>query len=153
MGYPAQKPVSSSLSKLFGVVGVAVALIVIGLWLTPPVQAKPTFFARVKARYPQVVGSRLDGCLLCHRGGVGGAELNPFAEAFRQNGFDLAAIEDLDSDGDGFTNLEEFQKLTFPGNPNNFPRPTPKPTPQPTPGRCFADHLPSYLVTIQHFLC
>jgi mono/diheme cytochrome c family protein len=103
----------------------------IGLWLTPVVQAKPTFLARVKARYPHLAGSRLDGCGLCHRGGLGGAELNPFAEAFSQNGFDLAAIEGFDSDGDGHTNLAEINALTFPGNPKNFPKSAVKATPTP----------------------
>ena len=34
---------------------------------------------------------------------------------------DFSAIEDLDSDGDGFTNLEEFIANTKPGDSESFP--------------------------------
>jgi len=33
----------------------------------------------------------------------------------------LIAVEPLDSDGDGFTNIEEITALTFPGDPTDFP--------------------------------
>lgn len=34
----------------------------------------------------------------------------------------LAAVEGLDSDGDGWTNKQEIDALTLPGDPNDFPR-------------------------------
>ena len=94
-------------------------------------QAKPKFLASARARYPQLADSRLNTCGLCHRNG-GGSSRNAFGEAFASNGFSLVAIEHLDSDGDGYTNLEEFKALTFPGNPKDFPRSVAVATPAPT---------------------
>lgn len=34
----------------------------------------------------------------------------------------MAAVEGLDSDGDGWTNKQEIDALTLPGDPNDFPR-------------------------------
>lgn len=90
-------------------------------WLAPRVEAKPTFLARAVARYPQIKGHRLGGCILCHRGGLADGERNPFATDFEERGYDFGAIEGLDSDGDGFTNKQEFMALTFPGNPKSVP--------------------------------
>ncbi len=103
--------------------GLTALLIIAGVVLQPaaPVEAKPTFLARAVARYPHIAGSRLDGCILCHRGGLADGERNAFATDFEENGYDYAAIETLDSDGDGFTNLEEFEARTFPGNPKSLP--------------------------------
>lgn len=110
-----------------------VLLIGIILILLPPqtAQAKPRFLASARARYPQLADSRLDTCDLCHRNG-GGSSRNAFGEAFAANGFSLATIEHLDPDGDGYTNLEEFKALTFPGNPKDFPRSAAVATPAPT---------------------
>lgn len=96
----------------------------------PEVQAKPRFLAGARARYPQLADSRLDTCNLCHLNG-GGSSRNPFGEAFAANGFSLAAIESLDADRDGYTNLQEFKALTFPGNPKDFPRSARVATPAP----------------------
>jgi hypothetical protein len=109
------------------------------LILLPPqtAQAKPGFLAGARARYPQLADGRLDTCNLCHQNG-GGSSRNVFGEAFASNGFSLARIEDQDSDGDGYTNGEEFKALTFPGNPRDFPRAALKttPTPQAGPDEC-----------------
>lgn len=109
------------------------------LIVSPPqtVRAKPGFLAGARARYPQLAGSRLDTCNLCHQNG-GGSSRNVFGEAFAANGFSLARIEAQDSDGDGYTNLEEFKALTFPGNPRDFPRAARKvtPTPRAAPQEC-----------------
>ncbi len=116
-----------------------VLIIGISLVALPPqaVQAKPRFLASVRAWYPQLADSRLDTCNLCHLNG-GGSSRNPFGEAFAANGFSLVAIESLDSDGDGYTNRQEFKALTFPGNPKDFPRSAPivTPTPQAAPDEC-----------------
>ncbi|AFV22606.1 hypothetical protein Mpsy_0395 [Methanolobus psychrophilus R15] len=42
--------------------------------------------------------------------------------AYAASGRDFASIEALDSDGDGFTNLEEINTLTFPGDPADYPQ-------------------------------
>jgi hypothetical protein len=107
--------------------------------------------------YPEAAGTRLDDCVLCHtegqvpsrRGGESTVNacdychhmktrgepyaltLNPFGQAYAENGRDRAAfakIEALDSDDDGFTNLAEIQAGFFPGreasNPDKPAAPT-----------------------------
>ncbi len=115
-----------SLSSLILMTGIVLVAL-------PPqtAQAKPRFLASARARYPQLADSRLDTCNLCHQNG-GGSSRNAFGEAFAANGFSLAAIEPLDSDGDGYPNREEFKALTFPGNSKDFPRSAPVATPAPT---------------------
>ena len=45
----------------------------------------------------------------------------------RPSGHDFGSIESADSDGDGYTNIEEIAAGTFPGDPNDFPN-APPPT-------------------------
>jgi hypothetical protein len=73
-----------------------------------------------KAQYPGIEGSRLDTCELCHID-TDSFELNPYGAAFNGAGMAFGAIENDDSDGDGFTNLEEIVALTFPGDAGDFP--------------------------------
>ncbi|MDY6861510.1 MAG: GEGP motif-containing diheme protein [Thermodesulfobacteriota bacterium] len=66
-------------------------------------------------------------CQWCHRddvygySGTGDADLtlNEFGRDYRDNGRNVAAfaaIEDIDSDGDGYTNKEEIDTLHYPGD-------------------------------------
>ncbi len=75
-------------------------------------------------------GTRLDTCFLCH--GSSFTQFNPYGQNYRQalgvSGGDqymaFAMIADLDSDGDGPTNIMEIAMLTFPGDPGDPPAPT-----------------------------
>lgn len=82
-------------------------------------------------KYPNLSGSSLQTCDLCHTASV--PNLNPYGVAYKNNGRNTAAfgaIENLDSDGDGASNIQELNSLTFPGNPASFPSiPTPTNTP------------------------
>ena len=67
-------------------------------------------------------GSNVDTCGLCHRDFNGGGPLNAYGQAFAAqptHSGDPAgaavAIEGLDSDGDGSSNLAEFNQRTMPG--------------------------------------
>lgn len=94
-----------------------------------PAQANTGDLAWAEARYPNMVGSRIDTCSLCHTASI--PMLNPYGAAYKAAGRSqaaLVAIEPLDSDGDGFTNLQEFQALTFPGNPSDHPAVAPTAT-------------------------
>lgn len=88
-------------------------------------------------QYPATVGTRIDTCVLCHTASI--PNLNPYGAAYKANGRNsaaLVAIQNLDSDGDGFTNLQEITALTFPGDPNDHPAsasPTPTHVPSATP--------------------
>lgn len=83
-------------------------------------------------------GTRLDTCDVCHGSSFA---LNGYGQDYRDalnaNGGNesaaLTAIAELDSDGDGFSNILEIVARTFPGDPADAPTPPPVPTPTPLP--------------------
>jgi len=96
--------------------------------------AAPGDLSSIVAKYPILSGSSLQTCDLCHTASV--PNLNPFGAAYKSTGRNnaaLTAIENLDSDGDGFTNIQEINALTFPGNSASHPAvPTATSPPVPT---------------------
>lgn len=90
-----------------------------------PASAEPDNVSRFVERYPAAAASQLNGCLLCHRSPDpwgGDEELNAYGNDWEERGDgDFRAIESLDSDRDGFTNLQEIQALSFPGEPSSTP--------------------------------
>lgn len=80
------------------------------------------YLSQFNAQYG-TAGTKLDSCTLCH--GAGGPPNNPYGAAYAANGHNYTAIEQLDSDGDGYTNLEEITAGTHPGDPNDFPNAPP----------------------------
>jgi hypothetical protein len=101
---------------------IVIALILIPLLPIEVSRAKTDFLAAARTQYPSILGTRLDGCNLCHSTDtVNWPARNPFGQAYADNGFSFAAIENLDSDGDGYLNLEEINALAFPGNPADIP--------------------------------
>ena len=84
---------------------------------------KAEFLPAFEAAYPEAVGTRIDSCSLCHfTNSEGKWDENAFADEFEEADKSFIAIQNLDTDGDGFTNLQEIQAGTFPGvasdNPN-----------------------------------
>lgn len=104
--------------------------------------------------YPFAKSTKLDDCVLCHKGGTIGNNtygscdychqtyglqaphgnilltLNPYGLAYNNAGRSqqaLTTIEGLDSDGDGYTNIVEIKAITFPGDPKDHPGLTPAP--------------------------
>jgi hypothetical protein len=103
--------------------------------------------------YPQLAGTKLDSCTTCHAGGtyqgktVGSCQwchitygydgsgdinetLNSYGKDYMAHGESinaLTAIEPLDSDKDGYTNIQEIDAITFPGDPNDNPGKVPAP--------------------------
>jgi mono/diheme cytochrome c family protein len=90
--------------------------------LAQGVEAKPKseFLPAFEATYPGAVGSRIDSCTVCHN--IQGSEykLNSYAKQWKEDE-NFTAINNLDADGDGYTNLEEIQAHTFPGNASDNP--------------------------------
>ncbi len=106
----------------------ATAVLTSALLLCNIASAEPAFQSELFARYPNAAGS-LPGCIACHDSPP---SLNPFGQAFLANGLVLnAALEALDSDGDGFTNGAELaaSQPTNPGDPNSRPGVGPPPGP------------------------
>lgn len=97
------------------VFGVLLILIMVGSAV-----AINSYLAAFRAQYAGTTGSVLDTCNLCHPGGNTGS-LNSYATAYAGAGYVYTAIENLDSDGDGFTNIVEINARTFPGDPTSFP--------------------------------
>jgi hypothetical protein len=110
----------------------ALILLMVMIAVSKPqtVFATPDDLASAVAKYPNISGTSLQDCALCHAGNPPTPpDLNPYGAAYLANGRSTAAfglIENIDSDGDGFTNGQEIKTyLTFPGNPASFP-PSPK---------------------------
>ncbi len=66
----------------------------------------------------------ISGCALCHTNPGGGGARNSYGTAYAAT-HTFTAIEALDSDGDGFSNLAEIMALpeTYPGNAASHPAP------------------------------
>lgn len=123
-----------------------------------PASATSSYLANFRTHYESAAGSRIDACGLCHSNVP---DLNGYGSAFDGAGRAFAAIEGLDSDGDGADNLTEILALTFPGNAADTPAqssPTPTATPLPTPtatpvsGACAGDCGGDDAVTVDDLL-
>ncbi len=103
----------------------SVILTVVLLWLIHPltVTGFSSFLDTVRLKYPAMGSTRIDNCTLCHVT-IAPLVLNPFGTAFHENGQNdaaLTAIANLDSDLDGWTNLQEITALTYPGDASDHP--------------------------------
>jgi uncharacterized protein (DUF305 family) len=116
-------------------------IVLLGL-LTLVLQARSahalgSYLTAFNTRYPaSTLGSSM-GCALCHPNN-NTSSFNAYGNAMKAktgtSDARLAAIESLDSDGDGFTNLKEIQANTDPSSASSHPvSPTPTPTATPTP--------------------
>ena len=104
--------------------------------------------------YPGATGTKLDTCTLCHSGGTDtikgkkttfgscqwchyrygydgkgdkSATLNPYGREYRDAGRNTAAlrsIESRDSDGDGYSNIDEIRSVRYPGDAKDDPSKT-----------------------------
>ena len=88
--------------------------------------AKPGIFKKFQATYPNSQLPGKMGCMLCHED-TDSYNRNPYGmeveKTLATNGGapNFAAIEALDSDGDSFTNIEEINANTAPGDKNDHP--------------------------------
>ena len=90
--------------------------------VSPPAQSTPEYSSQFNQRY-NTRGTKLEGCQTCHTDPNGGAEnINPYGADFGKNSHDFGAIEPLDSDGDGVSNINEIKAGSFPGDPKDKPK-------------------------------
>lgn len=128
--------------------GISLAIIVLAALLivaagillsrSTTVSANSNDLMNAETQYPGIVGSRIDTCALCHTSNI--PMLNPYGSDYLSHGRSMAAlvaIQNLDSDGDGYSNIVEINAHTFPGDPADHPAaatstPTSVPTKTPT---------------------
>jgi len=92
-----------------------ITLLFMFAWL-PQAQAFSSILNDFNSNYG-TANTRIDSCNTCHTSGFG---FNAYGNAYR-NASSFSAIESLDSDGDGFSNISEINALTFPGDSSDFP--------------------------------
>jgi len=85
------------------------------------VEARSSFKKQLLTAYPQAANTDLAKCTVCHTM-PGYATRNTFGTDFANNGMDFKAIEQMDSDDDGFSNLEEINAGTLPGDAESKPQ-------------------------------
>jgi len=131
---PARRPEAAILApgRLAAVAVISALLSMAGFAaLVSPATAKPEYLQEFDKKY-KTQGTKLDSCTTCHTTTQDAEHLNPYGADFRKANHDLGAIEGLDSDGDGFKNIDEINAGTFPGDPNDNPNTKAKPKPAPT---------------------
>lgn len=91
-----------------------------------PAAANSGYMSAAQAQYPTIKGTQIDSCNLCHLGSP--PARNPYGDAYRNAGHNFGAIESLDSDGDGYSNIAEINAHTFPGDASSKPGAAATPT-------------------------
>jgi len=107
-----------------------IALVLLSI---PSATARPNYFNKMEQKYPQIKGTKLDTCGMCHISREGGGERNSYGKVYESKNRNFSAIENFDSDKDGFSNIEEINALTFPGNASDYPKSTETPVKTNTP--------------------
>lgn len=82
--------------------------------------SRPNTLTDFKNKYPEIVGTRIDTCAVCHPYNSNNIQRNLYGNAYLKS-LNLTLIESNDSDNDSYTNIEEIRNLTFPGDPNDKP--------------------------------
>jgi hypothetical protein len=106
-----------------GGLGLLVLLAGVGALGVPGANARPTYFATFTSQYGITSGDRLYACGVCHYKWTGTGGRNAFGQAVEQQLYlgksisqSLHDIEGDDTDGDGFTNVDEILTyMTLPG--------------------------------------
>jgi hypothetical protein len=116
--------------------------------LVSPAESKPEYLSAFNSRY-NTSGSHLDTCSTCHASSSPSRDnLNAYGKDFGAANHDFGAIEPKDSDGDGFSNIDEIKAGTFPGDPNENPDKKPEP-PKPAPTTTTTQPFPFNLLPVR----
>jgi hypothetical protein len=86
-----------------------------------------TDFNNYYGTYGTVRGTTMGSCITCHVNPDGKGGVNPYGNHWKSYGNNFAAVEPLDSDGDGFSNIDEIIADTWPGDAGSQPAPSTSP--------------------------
>ncbi len=140
------KPKSQRTARLLFLAGFLLLSGVIGLFVdAQQAGAYSSYLGAAESQYPNIVGTKLDSCQLCHP--AGGYSLNAYANDYKKAGHSFTAIETLDSDKDGYNNLTEINAIKWPGDASDFPAPVATSTPTSTRVPATATKAPSPTAT------
>jgi Copper amine oxidase N-terminal domain/Bacterial Ig domain len=103
-------------------------MLIITLFATSMVAGREMFYDMYINTYPNVKDTNLDVCV-CHTNPNGENERNSYGMDFVAGGYELENIEYLDSDSDGWLNIDEINSGTHPGDPESNPGNTDKTPP------------------------
>lgn len=89
------------------------------------VYAQQDYHDELILTYPKLKGSKIDKtCLCCHFIQEGTGPRNPYGVMYEIEGSaDFSAYEKFDADGDGYTNIQEINAKTYPGDFSDSPTP------------------------------
>lgn len=111
-------------TKISSAVVGAILIVVIGFVVfflqTNSVMAMPGLLTAFIARYPDTRETKLASCATCHMPSKEDF-LNDYGLALREAKMSFEEIEEIDSDEDGVTNIEEIKEERFPGSHATYP--------------------------------
>ena len=84
------------------------------------IYATPSLQTAFVSNYPETRETQLNSCTLCHMP-VTKDFLNDYGLDLKKKKINFAKIEELDSDQDGISNIDEIKNGTFPGSHAEYP--------------------------------
>ena len=105
------------------IVALLVAILAFGVFAV--VYAQQDYHDELILTYPKLKGTKIDKtCLCCHFIQEGTGPRNPYGVMYENEGTsDFAKYESEDADGDGYTNIQEINAKTYPGDFSDHPSP------------------------------
>ena len=112
---PKAKTTSTICAALVVTVGLAALLLI-----SNSVQATPSMGTALLINYPEIRETQINSCITCHMPNIKDF-LNGYGLALKEAKMDFKKIEEIDSDEDGDTNIDEINNGRFPGSQATFP--------------------------------
>jgi hypothetical protein len=100
-----------------------ILLVIMVVFAVSAADAKTSYLTSFTNAYPGADGSRIDNCRICHVNANPNTNStrNSYGIAWKNASKNFTAIENQDSDGDGFTNKVEIDAFSYPGNGADTP--------------------------------
>lgn len=107
--------IRKTMGNLLPRIGAAITIAATSAIFATSALATPAHLATFNAFYPSSQSGNLAQCQLCHTASSGGSSWNPYGTALRASAMNLAAVEALNSDNVGGSNLQEILASAQPG--------------------------------------